>query len=353
MSVLTGHRRQEWTYELLDRTGAVLGLLTGARPGGRLTWTANQSVKGRGDLLYLRDTQDVDWLTARIRITLTVHPLDGGQPVQIGMGVWVPSVSEWTHAPTGATAKIPLLSRETILARQGIPHTYSLAAGTNIAQAVRDLIIGAGEPVGAISDSDAALAVDRVWEPHTSRLRIINDLAIAGGFFSLFSDSLGQYRLEPSTRATTRPIAWRFDGETRVIVPTYPHARDLNVPNVVPVRARTEHDEDPLTAVARNDDPNSPLSTVHRGEVWADVEDVDAADLETLEAYASRRLAEHMSIAASATVTGLTLPLWFNDAVTFEDAAHGVTGRHVVTSRTVELTPTGLSELVLREVVGD
>lgn len=353
MSVLTGHRRQEWTYELLDRTGAVLGLLTGARPGGRLTWTANQSVKGRGDLLYLRDAQDVDWLTARIRITLTVHPLDGGQPVQIGMGVWVPSVSEWTHAPTGATAKVPMLSRETILARQGLPYTFSLDAGTNIAQAVRDLIIGAGEPAGAITASDAVLAVGRAWEPHTSRLRIINDLAVAGGFFSLFSDSLGQYRLEPATRASTRTIAWRFAGDTRVIVPTYAYAKDMNVPNVVPVRARTDNDAAPLTATARNDDPASALSTVHRGEVWADVEDVDAADLGTLEAYAARRLTEHMSVAGTATVTGLTLPVWFNDAVTFEDSANGVSGRHIITSRTVELSASGLSQLTLREVISD
>lgn len=358
LEVLTGHRVTGFTYELLDRSGGVVDVLTGAQDGGSLTWTANQAVKGRGSMPYIFDRQQVPWESCRIRVSVTVESASGDGEVTWGLGVWVPSIPKWTDRELGSFATINLLSREALLERVRKPYGYGLAAGTPIVAAIRDLIIDAGESPGALTDSDAVLAADRAWPPGTSVLSIINDLATAGGYFSLYSDEVGQYRLSPAIRPSARARAWDFIGARAIYRRDVERELDLSsVPNVFIAIQQAAGEEPALVAVARNDDPEDPLSTVNRGEVSLEPETVDAASQEVLDAYASRRLAALRNATARVVVEHALVPLRVNDTARFpvRDRATGVDEikLHTVFQTTATLHPTALAKTTLQEVVID
>lgn len=353
--VLSGHRKQEFTYKLLDRSGQVLGDLEGVEPGGSLTWTANQSVKGRGSLPFTDQGADINWLSARIGISLTVADVAGaGEPVTIGCGVWVPSIPKWLHEPGRTSATISLLSRETVLSRWPIRRVYSLPAGTVITTAVRALLAEAGEPAGAITDSTATLATDRTWPATATILQIINDLAKAGNFFSLYTDAAGQYRFTPYVKPSSRTRAWDFKGSKAVFVPKFTREQDLaSVPNVLQVQQNAPGGTDPIIVEASNNDPASPFSTVARGVVAADPESIDAVDAATMLAYANRRLADLTNATAQCEADHLIVPMWFNDAAWFSAPRHNIDALHVISSTTIACKPTGLAKTIFREVLID
>lgn len=93
------------------------------------------------------------------------------------------------------------------------------------------------------------------------------------------------------------------------------------------------------SAVARDDRPSSPLSTVSRGrEVWMEESGADLSDGETIAAYAIRRLAEEQTIATSAEYSRRFLPgVVPGDVVALRYPAQGLSGDFTVTSQTIEL----------------
>ena len=96
---------------------------------------------------------------------------------------------------------------------------------------------------------------------------------------------------------------------------------------------------DDISAVARDDDPDSPLSTVSRGrEIWMEETDCDLNAGETISQYAHRRLKEEQSIAMKVSYDRRFIPsVRVGDLIGLRIPAHKITGTFIVESHTVEI----------------
>jgi len=95
-----------------------------------------------------------------------------------------------------------------------------------------------------------------------------------------------------------------------------------------------------LTAIARDDSEDSPLSTVNRGrEVWAVDSSCNLADNETIEEYAWRRLAEKQSIKKTAEYDRRFYPdVVPGDMIRLHYPEQNIDGAFRVTSQSIALS---------------
>ena len=95
-----------------------------------------------------------------------------------------------------------------------------------------------------------------------------------------------------------------------------------------------------LTAVARDENPDSFLSTVTRGrEVWAEEACSSLNNGETIAAYAARRLREEQAYAISVAYYRRYIPeVYIGDLVRIKYPAQGIDGAFSVQSQTISLS---------------
>lgn len=95
-----------------------------------------------------------------------------------------------------------------------------------------------------------------------------------------------------------------------------------------------------LTAIARDDDPESPVSTIGRGrEIWAEEASVNLGTNESLAAYARRRLQELQSPARTVSYSRRFDPnVAVGDTVRFNHPEIGIDGLFMITSQSLALT---------------
>ena len=347
--ILTGNRATSFRFDLLTSSEAPKGTLSGVS-GGSVDWTANASIKGGGSLSVADAGQAVDWLNDRVRPVILVDGLD-----EIALGVFIFSEAPETWSDTGRTWAAALLDKTAILDQDAVDATYVLDAGTVITDAIATLITSTGETNTAITPSAATLAGALVWDPGTTKLRIVNDLLNVAGYFSLYTDGNGQFRAEPYVKPASRPIRWEFlDGDTAIYSPDFTKDVDLfSIPNKFIAVGQGDGTTAALTSTATNDDASSPYSTVSRGRTITTVETgVEAADQTTLDNYAARRLIELTSPTSSVDVSHAFVPgMAVNNVVRLRSVPAGVDARHVVTKTKVSFDPTALATSTLQEVV--
>lgn len=347
--IMTGNRYTRYRFELLSKTEAALGMLTGVE-GGSLDWTANASIHAGGAIDVVDVGQTVDWLNDRVKPYLVID----GLPEE-PLGVYLAAEAPQVWGGTGRSWPVKLLDKTAILDQDEIGATYALDAGTVITTAVVDLIESTGETNIAVTPSAATLSAPLAWDPGTSKLRIVNDLLAVANYFSLFCDGAGQYRGEPYVRPAARPIRYEFlDGQNSIYSPDFVRDVDLfAIPNTVIAIGKGDGVAEALTSTAVNDDPGSPYSTVSRGRtITKTLTGVEAADQTTLDDYARRRLIEATSPTSSVDVAHAPVPgLSFNTAVRLRRVPAGIDARHVITKTSLRFDPTALATSTLQEVI--
>ena len=156
-------------------------------------------------------------------------------------------------------------------------------------------------------------------------------------------DGYGNIQIEPYN---TEPVA-TFDALSNdVIEPSLTIKHDwYDVPNVY--RAVL----DDSYAIARDDDPNSPLSTKSRGrEIWYEDSSVYLQEKETLAEYAERMLKEIQLISTTISYTRRFDPsVYVYDVVRLGYNAQNISGNYVVTSQSITL---GYNAKTSEEVIG-
>lgn len=126
---------------------------------------------------------------------------------------------------------------------------------------------------------------------------------------------------------------------------------DLNANDVIELSVTDEYDwyscpnvlraiSDDLTSIARDDDPQSPLSTVSRGrEIWAEESSVTLGSNESLGSYAIRRLKELQSPARTVSYSRRFDPdVTVGDIVRINHPEIDIDGSFRITSQTLELS---------------
>lgn len=302
---------EDYLYELLDTHDHVLRTLDGVRPGGLLESSIHADIRSSASL-RIRLTEEIDWLTHRVRIS---YILDGvTTPLLTGLAA---VTDETTDAAAGVELQLDLYDKTSILAEDGYGQAYAVPAGANLIDAAIAVIASTGETTIAIPTSAATTATGIVWPADTSKLRIVNDLLTAAGYFTVWCDGLGWYRSEPYTPPAGRPLRFEFDtAATDPYLPTLARTYDpYKVPNRVRIVGKTDGAAEPLMAEATDERPENPFSQLNRGFWRTHVEiDVETTDIA---AWAARRLAELQQVYEAHEVTHPWMPATLNDAGRF------------------------------------
>lgn len=210
-----------------------------------------------------------------------------------------------------------------------LPRGYYVLGGTNGAKAVARLLSVSPAPV-EYEDTAPALMETLVAEDSETNLSMAWKVLNAIGWrIRITGKGIIQLKPQPLT------VQMRFDSrENDIIEPSVKDTQDLySCPNVF--RA-TSGD---LTAIAKDEDDNSPLSIKARGrEIWA--QDTNAAlnNGESVAEYARRRLGELQSPARQINYSRRFLPdLYPGDIVLIRNAEQGINGEFRITEQKIEL----------------
>lgn len=320
---------ESWSAELLDSGDTLIGSLPGVR-GGRLEWSIFRAVWGTGTIAWTEPADsNIDWLNSRIKIWH--HQGSHRRP----MGVWIPAVPAYDHDGATRRAELALLDKSEIL-NQPIGVHSPVRAGTNVVGHVKTILTTRGELKIGIDDSPAALSTDLWFEPQDTWLHVCNTVLDAIGYGSLHVDMSGVWTAAPYVAPDQRPITATYGGrptDLRVRTAWRDEATLFEAPNVVRLTTRGDEGTPGMRAVARNNDPSSPLSIPRRGREIVHTEEVEAADHPALVAMASRRLSDLSQVTRRVPITHPVDDTQLEDVVLFRGL--GLSGP--VVQRSVEL----------------
>lgn len=253
---------------------------------------------------------------------------EGEQPERVALFTGLTGAPERAIKGGGDSYTVDLYSSlkpaEDILLQRGWYAPVAINTGIIIQQllaAVAPVEIDEGAPAldTAIiaDDSETALSMaQKIVDAINWRIRITGD---------------GVIHVEPKpTQPAVTLSAEEFDVIETEVTESYDW---FSCPNVL--RATL----DDTTAVARDDDPDSILSTVTRGrEVWMEAEDVSLADGESLSEFAARTLSENQAAARTLSYDRRFVPgIGVGDLTTIHYPAKGLDGKYRVKAQTMEL----------------
>lgn len=297
---------------LLDEADAPLRLLHHVT-GGDCEIVAQSPLGGNGSLT-LDVGDDIDWMRHRVQ---TVY-IDGEQRWPVGTFLFTSPRER--HTATGLTFDVGLLTKMNIIAEDSIDARLSLPEGEPIIPAVVELLRSTGETRIAATDSDATLRTAITFEPATSKLAIINELLEAAGYWALWCDGSGTFRVEPYVDPAKRSPVIEFQhGETSIHDAEWEHQQDhTSVPNRFITVGRGDEENPALVGIATNENPDSPYSYQARGRwITAKEDGVEGADQTVFDELAARRLRDAMHPVSRLAVTHGMVPLNPNDVVAF------------------------------------
>ena len=205
---------------------------------------------------------------------------------------------------------------------------FYVPAGFNGAQAAADLLKGYA-PV-EYADGAPCLASSIIAENNETQLTMAEKIIDAIGWRIRISGD-GTISIQPQD---TEPRAYLDTLENDIVELDVTDTRDyFSCPNVF--RA-TSGD---LTAIARDDDQDSPLSTISRGrEVWKEETSCKLNENESIAQYAMRRLKEEQAPSHEASYVRRFLPdLTVGDAAGLNFPAQGISGTFRITSQKIDL----------------
>lgn len=322
----------------------------------------------------IEETVTFDWQHVRIRPVLLIEGLP-----ETPLGVFLPTTptSDWTDG--GRKWNVELMDRSAILQQDCVEKTYSVGSGANVLAKVKDLIRSTGESVGSITTSTKRVqAGGMAWKAGTSKLTIINDLLDSAGFYSLWVDGNGNFRVQPYVAVTKRHVTYTMqDGVNSIYLPDFTYERDdYSIPNKVIAITQGNGDQEGFVGVATNENKHSPYSYQARGrwivDVKTDVElTTDAVPLDetddptvkeatkaklkaAIKAYAKKRLAALSVPNTNLEIQHAPLPnLLVNDAVMFRRTLAGIDQKFVVSKTSLDFNPINLAKTTLSDVSAD
>lgn len=338
-------------YDLLDKTNKLKGRLDKVLAAS-VSNNIFAEIK-RIARFTVEDDGTIDYLNDRSRPWVRLKMPDGGW-VEWPQGVFLLSTPRRQATGTGSVVReIEAYDQLQVLADDKIETRYTVTAGTNYIEAVRELLASAGITNVNLTPSAATLPADRDWAPGTAKKAIINDLLTAINYRSLWFDELGTAVAEPYISPAERASEYVLATDNASII--QPGATDgldlFSVPNRW-VLYVSEPDREPLTAVYTNENPNSPTSTVSRGRIITDFREVDAADQATLDARAERLAFESSQAYNHVDLpTGLIPFLSDSDVVTLKHTTLGIEAKYLMTGWEMDLKAGASCLIRLRRVI--
>ncbi len=315
----TGARTERFSYRLFDLGFKPLGTLDGVS-GCTLDGSVWTPIRWGGSLEWA-GTDPVDW--GQVMIQPVYHVRDVGE---WPLGMFLarsPRIEHDSTVDLKVSAQLYDLTYK--LAQWAkLPAPLSLPAGTVVTTAIAAQLQLGGITRFSVTPSTAVLKAPMAWDSGESRLKVINDLAAAIGYWSAHADPNGIMLVDPYAAPLERSPAWGFaPGDASIYVPRWAEEQDdFDVPNRLSGVQKVTDGVSPATYTAVLDslDPASPYTAARRG-FFVDgdtLRDMDAADAAALKAAVDRALLDAASKVRNLTVTHLWLPgVEIGDAVTF------------------------------------
>jgi len=322
VAALTTGRDERWRIDVLDyATEQLLGTLDGVQPGGVLDFSIFDTIRSGGTLLVDPTRAQVDWPHIKLQpwYTPNVNVPDLWWP----FGVFIPGTPKVSHFSSGEEATIDMYDKLLVLVRDKIESTWTYDAGVNPITAAAEVIASTGESKIVLEPTTETLASPLVWEAGTPKLRIVNDLLDAAGYFSISVDWWGYFRSEKYVAPRQRPVQWSFldDPRTSIYSPFFEHEQDIfDIPNKVVLVGMSEDGETPPpSGTAVDEDPESDWSYQNRNNTWVTGTefDIEATSETVLEEKAARRLLELQQVTSTFEIQHDKVPISLNGAVRF------------------------------------
>lgn len=273
------------------------------------------------------DTREFPSGERYIRIYLDARQEGGGDTVALFTGLATTPDTDYNGVIESHTVQCysVLKAADDVLLERG----YYVPAGISADVILNQLLSVVPAPV-EVADGAPSLLASIVADEDDTYLDMVQRV-VAAIHWRMRLTGMGEIIIEPYPTAT----AATFDPldndclETQITV-----TNDwYSCPNVF--RAI---DED-MTAIARDDSEDSPLSTINRGrEIWAQDTSCDLNDNESIGEYAARRLREEQQNALSATYKRRFMPdIMPDDLIYLKYPEQGLNGVFRVTSQTIDL----------------
>ena len=309
---------------------------------------------------------EINWLTDEIQPVMIVN----GLPYPLG--VFIPTTQS-VSAETVSRVSIQAYDRcQRVLDTNSALPVY-WPRGTLYLDAVEQLLSAAGITTVFTTPNEAAFAEPREdWPAGTPYLTIVNDLLAEINYKTLFFDANGAAVLEPASIPEASQIRHTLDDadpETLVVLPITRTNDVFSAPNKFIVFCANPDKSENMIAVAVNDNPQSPISTVRRGREIVRVSTVDnIASQAELQAYAERLRNDSLLTGETVSVSTGLIPGWeVGDAVALHQRPrawieHTKRGKRLVTdpgfnaigvsrSYDMELRPGGKMRHTIERVV--
>lgn len=223
------------------------------------------------------------------------------------------------------------------------PLGYSLLKGDNIMELAYRLCREYTRAPVVETDCDTTLHYDFVSDTNDTWLTFLTDL-IANANYVFALDELGRILFAPKQNTSSLQPVWTYtDNNSSILYPDVTMNHDLyGIPNVVEVVY--SNGDDNFYAIAVNDDPNSPISTVNRGrKITHRVTDPDIVGNPTqsqIKEYAEQTLRELSSLEYTLTYSHGYCPVRIGDCVRLNYERAGITDvKAKVVSQTISCKP--------------
>ena len=288
---------------------------------------------------------EIDWLSDEIQ---PVMLLDG---VEHPLGVYIPTTFTQSEG-VAVTVSVEAYDRAQRVLDTNSARLLYWPAGTKYLDAVEQLLSAAGITTVFKADTAAAFSEDREdWDAGTSYLTVVNDLLREINYKDLWFNASGAAMLEPAAvpeASQIRHILSDKDPETLVLPGVSRGSDYFNSPNVFEVYVANPDKSGLMRAVAINDNPQSPLSTVRRGRSIVQVTKLDnIADQAALQAYAERQRNDSLITGETVTVSTGLQPDWgVGDVVALHTSPH-MTKLYTPEGRVETLAAPGMDAICL------
>ena len=211
-----------------------------------------------------------------------------------------------------------------------LPRGWYAPKDANTGALIRNLLSVTGAPI-YISENSPGLKSAIISESGENNLSMADKILDAMGTWRLRLSGKGEIFIEPITSDSVLIFdAINYDMLETSLKVTYDW---YNAPNVY--RAILDN----TSAVARDDSPFSPLSTVNRGrEIWIEDTSCYLNESETLAEYANRRLKEAQHVSTNISYTRRFDPdVYIGDVITISYPEQDIIGQFIVTDQSIEL----------------
>lgn len=265
--------------------------------------------------LEMRRNLDFDPVRDYVLVVIEVRVQDGRgfeEWRKYPMGLYRFRAPSGDYMRSHTTWSLTGQSLESLILEDPIRGVYTVPANSFVLASVKNILIEASVPEGMINlphHQDRRVSTAQVFDPfaeeaQSSKLRVCNALLAAGGFAALWCDRRGRFTSAKLTALSNRPPSVRYapDGEHLMLDGVSEEKNEDRFANVVVVSSQDPEQEPPITAIAENNDPNSPGSYAQLG-YWK-VKEVKMQTISSREA--AQEIANHQLKAASSYYQTIT-----------------------------------------------